>query len=252
MSKRPIALITGASRKNGIGAACAIELSKNGWDIALTYWTSYDKTMPWGSLPEDILYISEHVKLNGANIYCIEADLSNADSAPTIFDKVESEIGMVSALILSHCYSVDKSILTSTIEDFDLHFSINTKASWLLIREHGKRFKYESIPGRIIAMTSDHTAFNMPYGASKGALDRIVVAAAEELKDIKINSNVINPGANDTGWMSPEFKEVVKEKTYQNRVGTPQDTAKLVKFLCSEDGEWINGQLLCSDGGVSW
>ena len=252
MSKRPLALISGASRKNGIGAACAIELSKNGWDIALTYWTEYDSTMPWGSIQEDISIISEKVSQYGARIFCLEADLTNTDTPSMIFEKVESELGMVTALILSHGYSVDKSILTSSIEDFDLHFSINTKASWLLIREYALRFHYESIPGRILAMTSDHTAFNLPYGASKGALDRIVLAAAEELKTKRITSNVINPGANDTGWMSSEFKEIVKAKTFQNRVGTPQDTAKLVNFLCSDNGQWINGQLICSDGGVRW
>ena len=92
----------------------------------------------------------------------------------------------------------------------------------------------------------------MPYGASKGALDRIVIAAAEELKDRRILANLINPGANDTGWMDEEFKKVVAQKTFQKRVGTPQDTANLVVFLCSEPGEWINGQILYSDGGIRW
>ena len=252
MSKKPLALITGASRKNGIGLGTAIELSKNGWDIAITYWTKYDQSMPWGSNKDDIQFLRNEIKKNGSNFYSIEADLSDTNTPKLIFDSVEEKVGNISALILSHCYSVDSCLLTTTIDSFNLHFNINTRASWLLIKEFGKRFKYQKIRGRIIALTSDHTAFNLPYGASKGALDRIVIAAAEELRDKKILANVINPGANDTGWMDDKFKNIVKEKTFQGRVGTPQDTSNLIVFLCSESGEWINGQLICSNGGVRW
>ena len=252
MKNRPIALITGASRKNGIGSAIALELSKNGWDIAITYWTDYDNSMPWGSNKNDIQLLEDKIKINGSNFYAIESDLSDTNTPKLIFDTINEKIGNISALILSHCYSVDSSILTTTIESFNLHFNINTRASWLLIKEFATRFKYQNIPGRIIALTSDHTTFNLPYGASKGALDRIVLASAEELRDKKILANVINPGANDTGWMDDDFKQIVKNKTFQNRVGTPKDTSNLIAFLCSESGEWINGQLICSDGGVRW
>jgi len=252
MNNKPIALITGASRKIGIGSAAALELSRNGWDIAITYWTNYDSSMPWGSNTDDIRLLEDEIKKNGSNFYAIEADLSNAETPKIIFDSIEEKLGNISALILSHCYSVDSCILTTTINNFDLHFNINTRASWLLIKEFAARFKYEEMPGRIIALTSDHTAFNLPYGASKGALDRIVLAAAEELRDKRILANVINPGANDTGWMDNDFEHIVKEKTFQNRVGTPKDTSNLISFLCSQSGEWINGQLICSDGGVRW
>ena len=252
MNKKPVALITGASRKIGIGSAAAIELSKKGWDIAVTYWSPYDKSMPWGSSEEDLRYLENEIIKNGSNFYSIEADLSDIKTPENIFNAAENELGKVSALILSHCYSVDSSILDTTIENFNLHFDINTRATWLLIKEFAERFNYRDTPGRIIALTSDHTAHNLPYGASKGALDRIVIAAAEELRDKKILANVINPGANNTGWMSDEFIKIVKEKTFQNRAGTPQDTANLIAFLCSEAGEWINGQLLYSNGGVRW
>ena len=58
---KPIALVTGASRRKGIGSAVAIDLAKNGWDIALSYWLDYDKTMPWGSHCEDIAYIQNEI-----------------------------------------------------------------------------------------------------------------------------------------------------------------------------------------------
>ena len=252
MRNKPLALITGASRKNGIGSEIAVELSKNGWDIAITYWANYDKSMPWGSNQNDIQFLEDKIKKNGSNFYSIEADLSDSNTPKSIFDSVEETLGNISALILSHCYSVDSCILTTTIDSFNLHFNINTRASWLLIKEFGERFKYHEVPGRIIALTSDHTVFNLPYGASKGALDRIVLAAAEELRDKRILANVVNPGANDTGWMDNDFRQIVKERTFQGRVGTPKDTSNLIAFLCSESGEWINGQLICSNGGVRW
>lgn len=252
MIPRPVALITGASRKVGIGAAIAVELSRNGWDIAVTYWTGYDRSMPWGSHRGDGEDLAESVRKNGGKFYSSEMDLSDPRTPPLLFDSVETNIGHVSAIILSHCYSVDSSILTTTVEDFDRHFHVNTRASWLLIREFARRFRYQDLPGRIVALTSDHTSFNLPYGASKGALDRIVIAAAEELQDKKILANLINPGANDTGWMDENFKQEVAQRTFQNRVGTPHDTANLVVFLCSKSGEWINGQLLYSNGGIRW
>ncbi len=130
-----------------------------------------------------------------------------------------------------------------------MHFAINARATWLLVREFGKQFQGEFGTGRIISITSDHTAGNLPYGASKGAMDRIVLASAEEFRSLGITANVISPGATDTGWMSADLKADIQSRTLLNRVGMPQDCANLVKFLCSKEGGWINGQLLYSNGG---
>jgi 3-oxoacyl-[acyl-carrier protein] reductase len=147
------------------------------------------------------------------------------------------------------CESVDSGLMDTTVESFDRHFAVNARASWLLIREFGRRFRGEPGSGRVIALTSDHTVGNLPYGASKGALDRITLAAAHELADLGVTANVINPGPIDTGWMSDPVRETVLARTPRRRLGTPQDTADLVGFLCSPQGGWINGQLLLSNGG---
>jgi 3-oxoacyl-[acyl-carrier protein] reductase len=146
-------------------------------------------------------------------------------------------------------HGVDSDILSTSVESFDLHFAVNTRATWLLLREFGKRFQGEYGSGRIVSITSDHTAGNLPYGASKGAMERIVIAAATEFRSLGVTANLISPGATDTGWMSETFKAGVKSTTLLNRVGMPQDCANLVKFLCSKEGGWINGQLLYSNGG---
>lgn len=87
--------------------------------------------------------------------------------------------------------------------------------------------------------------------ASKGALDRIVIAAAIELAERGISANAINPGPIDTGWMDDELREVLIRQTPAGRLGTPQDTADLVGFLLSPAGGWITGQLLHSNGGFA-
>lgn len=251
---RPIALITGASRRIGIGAAIALGLAQSGWDIATTFWRGYDETMPWGSNPADVTWLQEQLTALGAQSVALEADLSQVETPAQIFDQVEQQLGPVSALILSHCQSVDSNIFNTTVESFDLHFAINARATWLLLREFGQRFpgRLGDTPpplGRIIALTSDHVVENLPYGASKGALDRIVLAATHEFKHLGITANVINPGATDTGWMSDGLQEIIKAGTPGGRLGLPSDCANLVAFLCSPQGGWINGQLLYSNGG---
>jgi len=152
--------------------------------------------------------------------------------------------------VMCHCESVDSDISTTTLESFDRHFAVNARAVWLLIRAFARQFPASDAGrGRIVALTSDHTAFNLPYGASKGALDRIVLAAATELAELGLTANVVNPGPNDTGWMDDGIREAVAHHTLRGRVGTPADTADLVSFLLSEQGGWINAQLLHSDGG---
>ena len=131
-----------------------------------------------------------------------------------------------------------------------MHFAVNARASWLLVREFGRRFRAPNNRGRIIALTSDHVAGNLPYGASKSALDRIVLAAAEEFRDLGITANVINPGPTDTGWMTDQQIAEFTRQTPGGRPGLPDDCANLVRFLCSEEGGWINGQLLHSNGGL--
>jgi len=252
MNQRPHALITGASRKIGIAASIARALARSGWDISLSYWRPYDKSMSWGSNDEEILELEKELKAMGCKTLCIEADLSCEESPEKIIEQAVNRTGPLTALILSHCYSVDSTIQNTSIQSFDTHFSVNARASWLLIKHFCSRFIGAFGSGRIVSITSDHVAGNMPYGASKGAMDRIVIAAAEEHRDLGITANVINPGATDTGWMNEELEHYIKKSTFLNRIGTPEDCANLVEFLCSPKGGWINGQVLCSNGGVHY
>ncbi|MEU6389619.1 SDR family oxidoreductase [Streptomyces sp. NPDC046939] len=238
-------------RTAGIGAGVARRLAASGWDIAFTCWTPYDDRMDWGREPDASDAISRALAEQGASSVAVEADLADPDTPGRVFDEVERRMGTVTALVMCHCESVDSGLLDTTVESFDRHFAVNARGTWLLVREFGRRFAAERGTGRVIALTSDHTVGNLPYGASKGALDRITLAAAHELGHLGVTANVINPGPVDTGWMTEEVRRHCVGATPLGRLGTPRDTAHLVDFLCSPEGGWINGQLVHSNGGLA-
>lgn len=246
---RRTALITGVGRKVGIAAEIARKLTMDGWTLVLTYWSGYDERMPWGSQADDPSVVKGRLESIGGDVLLIESDLQWQQSPAEIFRRIADACGPVSALLLCHCESVASSILTTSVESFDRHFAVNARASWLLIKEFANQIPADG--GRILALTSDHTLHNMPYGASKGALDRIVIAAARELAHLHITANVINPGPIDTGWMDDEIRADLAKRQPSGRLGTPEDVANLVSFLVSPAGHWINGQLIKSDGGFS-
>ena len=247
---RPVALVTGVGRTVGIGAAIALRLAEDGWDVATTYWSAYDQKMPWEPEPEGPAVVASGLRERGARTVAVEADLSDVTTPAAVFDATENELGPVSALVMCHCESVDSGLLDTTVESFDRHYSVNVRAAWLLIREYGERSRPTPGTGRVIALTSDAVVGNVPYGATKGALDRVVVATARELAHLGVTANVVNPGPVDTGWMSDDLRAAVAAQTPLGRGGTPADTANLVSFLCSAQGGWVNGQLLNSDGGL--
>jgi 3-oxoacyl-[acyl-carrier protein] reductase len=251
MPARPVALVTGVGRTAGIGAGIASQLAASGWDIAFTYWTAYDTRMTWGAEAGATDAIEGVLAGHGAAVAAIEADLTDTSVPARVFDEAGQRLGPVTALVICHCESVASGLLDTTIESFDRHFAVNTRATWLLIREFGQRFRGTPGTGRIISLTSDHTVGNLPYGASKGAADRITLAAAHELAHLGVSANVVNPGPVDTGWMTGEIRESGIRQTPLGRLGTPRDTAQLVDFLCSPRGGWINGQLLMSNGGFA-
>lgn len=251
-SQRGTVLITGVGRRRSIGAGLAVGLAEDGWDLAINYWPQYDDRVGLDHGADDPNAIAAECRALGRQVEVLPADLSDPAVPAELIDAAAGRGGLV-GLVMSHCESVASSILTTSVESWDRHFAVNARATWLLVKEFAVRLPvgdHRGEPqGRIIALTSDHTAHNTPYGASKGALDRLVIAAAVELADRGVRANVINPGPIDTGWMNEEIRASGTADTPAGRLGSARDTAHLVRFLMSDQGSWINGQLLYSNGG---
>jgi 3-oxoacyl-[acyl-carrier protein] reductase len=243
----PAVLVTGLSRLEGIAATVARHLADDGWTVAATGYRPYDETEPWGGDPG----APERLRAEGTIAAWREEDLEDPQAPARVIAAAEREVGRLTALVIGHTESRLGGIFETTAADFDRHVAINARASLLLTAEFGRRFEGEPGSGRIVAFTSDAIHGEVAYGASKAALERIIVAAASELGPRGITVNAVNPGPTDTGWIGPELRGRLEDAAPLGRIGRAQDAAALVAFLCSPRGGWITGQVLVSDGGAS-
>jgi 3-oxoacyl-[acyl-carrier protein] reductase len=241
------ALLSGVGRRRGIAAGIAAGLADDGWDLALSYWRPYDQRVGHGGEPDDPERLAGELRGQNRRIVLVPGDLEDPVVPAEVVKSATEQLGGLDALVISHAESVDSGILDTTVESFDRHYAVNLRATWLLIAEFTRQLPASG--GSIVALTSDHTVGNLPYGVTKAGLDRLVLAAAHELADAGVRANVINPGPIDTGWMTDEIRASTIAQQPTGRLGTPNDTANLVRFLLSRQGEWINGQLLYSNGG---
>ncbi|MEC5170914.1 SDR family oxidoreductase [Glaciihabitans sp. GrIS 2.15] len=217
----PLALVTGSARENSIAAGVVPRLRADGWHVVTCDLENADYLF----------------------------DLSTAAGPAALIEAVMRDEGPISALVLSHAHDVESGVLDTTAESFDHHIAVNARASLLLIAAFARQIPEAG--GAVVALTSDATTGNLPYGASKGALDRIVISAARELGPMRISANVLNPGPIDTGWMDESTRQELTPRHPSGRLGQPADIASVVAFLVSSEGRWISGQLLNADGGFS-
>lgn len=250
-----LALITGVGRRNSIAYAVAQQLASDGWDLLLNYWHSYDDRLELPRSSSDLEELAQFAREQGVNVELLPANLEDPSTPQKLIDHAEKlhreqGFGELTGLVLSHCESVDSDVFSTTVESWDRHYAVNVRANWLLIKAFAE--SADTNPQnlkRVVALTSDHTAHNLPYGSSKGALDRLVIASGIELGARGFRCNLINPGPINTGWMDEATEQYLAAQTPAGHLGKPQDTADLISFLFSDAGGWINSQLLHSNGG---
>lgn len=247
-----IAIVTGVSRLQGMGAAFCRELAKEGASVFFTYWSSYDEKMPWGRKDSEPHRLYEELMQYGTSHGMLELDLSDPVSYAALFDEAERTLGIPSILVNNACYSLNDELASITPEHIDRHYEINIRATAMLSVEFARRFKGEK-GGRIINITSGQSkgpmSGELAYATTKGAIDAFTVTFSDTIAEKGITVNAINPGPTDTGWMDERTYEALLPSFPKGRAGLPEDAAKLLTFLASDQSEWITGQIIHSEGG---
>ena len=252
LNKR-IAIVTGASREKGIGAAICRALAAQDIDIFFTHWRSFDSMMPHGADEDEPAKLQQELQELGVRCENLEVDLSMADVPNRILDEVEVKLGLPSILVNNAAYSTRDGFEVLDAATLDAHYTVNMRGAFLLTVEFARRLSGKS-NGRIINLTSGQSVAPMPgelaYVATKGAIEAFTVSLSAELAPYSITVNAVDPGAIDSGWMTEEIKQELLPRFPMGRIGQPEDAARLIAFLASDEAAWITGQVIHSRGGL--
>ena len=247
----------GVSRRAGIGYAIARRLAAQGASLVLHHYAPHDREQPWGADPggpEAVLAgVTAALADPHATVRHHEADLSDPDAPSRLIEKAAATSRFLDILVCNHARSGgDGPLGTLTAGMLDAHWAANTRSSILLAQEFAAR-RDNRPGGRIVFMTSGQDLGPMTpevaYAASKGALASITRTLADHLADRSITLNAVNPGPVDTGYATPEARETVRRRFPQRRWGTPDDPARLIAWLVTDEAAWVTGQVINSEGG---
>lgn len=251
--KNKIAIVTGASRSSGIGTAICRSLARLGADIFFTHWHAFDESEGNGGekdWPEQLRYELEGLGVRASHM---EADFANPETPALIMEQVESSLGSASILINNATYCVPTNFRSLDIDLLDQHYVVNNRGPILLSTEFAKRFEKnhaKGTAGRIIFMVSKGPdPDNLAYIATKGALIGLIEPLSVGLAPLQITVNGFDPGPTDSGWMDEEMKAGFLPMFPMGRIGLPEDAARAISFLASDESQWITGQVIKSEGG---
>lgn len=239
-----IILVTGASR--GIGAAIAQKLASEGATVVVNYAGNKEAADKAVAAIEAL----------GAQAMAIQADVSKSDEVKRMFDAVIAQYGRIDVLVNNAGILLYKLIKDTTDEDFDRQFAINVKGTFNTMREAATRLADN---GTIINFSSSTTRLLLPtygpYVATKGAVEQMTRVFAKEVGARGINVNVVSPGPTNTElFLTGKTQEALDRLaglSAFNRIGEPEDIAKVVAFLVSDDAKWISGQNIGANGGMA-
>ena len=247
-----VALVTGCSRKIGIGFAIARHLAAQGADLCIHSFRPYDAQQPWGTGPEELAELLEELESFGGKVTPVAADFMQPHAPEEVMQTAVDTFGHIDILVANHAYSTLGALEDLTAAEIDQHLLVNVRATMLLVKAFAAQHDHRP-GGRVIFMTSGQHLGPMPgelaYIASKGALHPLATSLAAHLAPRGITVNVVNPGATDTGYASPELYEAIVALEPQGRWGEPADAARLIAWLCTDDARWITGQVINSTGG---
>lgn len=244
MSDNKIAFITGATR--GIGKEIALELSKCGFDVALNYRKETD----------DMSILKKQIEENGSRCFFTQGDVSNFEDCARMSEEIINEFGRIDVLVNNAGITKDGLIMRMKKEDFDAVIDVNLAGTFNVTKNViSHMIKQKS--GRIINVSSvvgvSGNAGQTNYSASKAGIIGFTKSLAKEVASRNILVNAIAPGFIDTDMtsvLSDTVKEGINAQIPLKRMGTPNEIAKVVKFLSSDDSSYITGQVINIDGGM--
>jgi 3-oxoacyl-[acyl-carrier protein] reductase len=231
------ALVTGAGREREIGTAICRALAAAGHAVAFTVPPGGDGSALAAEL--------------GAA--AIELDLADAGAAGALLDAATERLGALpSVLVNNAAVSVNGGYAQLDAATLDAHYAVNVRAPALLSCELARRHR-PGEPGRIVCLTSGQSLGPMldelPYATTKAALEMFVRQLAPEVMALGITVNAVNPGVTDTGWVTDAIRADVLPRMPAGRIGSGEDAARLIGWLCSADAAWVTGQVIGSEGG---
>jgi 3-oxoacyl-[acyl-carrier protein] reductase len=241
-----VALVTGVSRRAGIGFAIARRLVAEGASVFAQGWMPHDALQPWGADSE----AEDSLRELGERVVYVEADFADPDAPHTVVAAAREAFGHVDILVVNHARSGLGRLAEVTAAELDAFLHENVRAAILLVKEFAAQYDGR-VAGRVVLMTSgQHLApmtREIAYAVSKGALQQATRTLADELIDRGITVNTVNPGPTDTGWGLADRDP--RPAMPLGRWGEPDDAARLIAWLCSEEARWITGQVIDSEGG---
>ena len=248
-----VALITGVSRKRGIGAAIAEALARAGATIFTTYYRPFDATTAWGSADQEPEAILAELRAHGIAAAGVEADLADPSAPAQIVASANQAFGHVDILINNAAYYQAATLEALTGALLDQHYAVNVRGTLLLCQAFANQHDGRA-GGRIVNLTSGQgvTAMpaELPYVTTKAAIEGLTLTLSAALASKRITVNAVDPGATDTGWISEHLHAELVGQAPFGRIGLPDDAARLIGFLVSDEGQWITGQIIRSRGGA--
>lgn len=239
-----IVLITGGAK--GIGRAIALELAKNNYDIVINYLTSETEAFELVKRLEEM----------GVRALAIKADVSKEDEVDKMINEIETKLGFIDILINNAAIDLNNLFSLKNADEFRRSLDVNVVGAYNCARRVYKHM-YDNKFGKIINISSTngintYYPTNFDYDASKAALISLTHNLAVEFAPY-INVNAIAPGfigtENELKGYDEEFLKAEQEKILKKRYGDPKEVAYLVKYLISDEAEYINNSIIRIDGG---
>jgi glucose 1-dehydrogenase len=244
-----VALVTGSSQ--GIGAACALRLASEGADVIFNGRT----------LDERGEGLMKQVNDMGRKAHFIEADVSKMQNVVKLVQDAIAVYGHLDILVNNAGVEKNNDFWNVTEEEYDFVMDTNLKGVFFGIQAFVKYCKDQQRPGVIVNMSSVHEEIVFPhfsaYCASKGALKMLTRNLATELAPLNMRVNNVAPGAiatpiNQKLLNNKEQLDNLLENIPMRKMGTPEDVAALVAFLCSDDAKYVTGSTYFVDGGLTY